>query len=197
MRYSIKRMGQRGVTLVELVIALALLAILSTTSVLMCNSITSLVKYNRDTYADIENLTFTRSYIEKWFYTYDSADYKYQINKNKLTISKNVSSGTTDSKNASISIDVDTSTIKLIYIESNENNKSNENTNSESQLFSEYTFSGIKDISFEPIITENATKSGNNSTENVVNNTENISLYKCIITYDENEFFFVLSKNSK
>lgn len=104
MRYSIKRIGQRGVTLVELVIAIALLSILAVTISILSVSFSDIVNKNQHKYKEIEELTLSRSLIEKWFYTFDestntfaldsdnhliitkdSVDYKYTIENNKVT----------------------------------------------------------------------------------------------------------------
>lgn len=168
MRFSIKKLGQRGATLVELVVALALLAILTTTSILMCNSISSLVKYNKEVSSDIEDLTLTKAYIEKWFYTYDNNEYEMSINESskKLEIKK----GSDTSK--SVSVTTESDTVSFNYLDDTTN-----------PSFRNYIFKGIEEIEFEDIKIENDESS--------------TGLYKCIIKYDEKEFFFILTKNSK
>ena len=86
MRLSIKRMGQRGVTLVELVIVLALCAILATTIIMLTTSMRGLVTNNEQLYNEMENLTYCRQFIEKWFHNFDETDNIYEIRENDLYI---------------------------------------------------------------------------------------------------------------
>ncbi len=183
MRFSIKKLGQRGATLVELVVALALLAILTTTSVLMCNSISSLVKYNKEVSSDIEDLTLTKAYIEKWFYTYDNENYVMSIDNNVLKIkdksnqeTSNTESSNENDKSIYISVSTSDDTVSFDYFDDTTN-----------QSFRNYIFKGIEGIEFEDI----KMKKDENESDT------SIGLYKCIIKYDEKEFFFILTKNSK
>lgn len=157
MRHSMRRIGRRGVTLVELVVVLALIAILSTTIVLMSKSLSGLVSKNKYTYDTIENLSLSREFIEKWFHTYDSEDYKYEVVDDKLVIKENDNSYT---------IRVNADNINIDYPDSVKDS-----------IPRSLTFKGVKDITFKQLSNEN--------------------IFKCTITYDEDEFSFVLSKNSK
>ena len=106
MRHSI-RIGRRGVTLVELVVVLALIAILSTTIVLMSKSLSGLVSMNNHTYDNIENLSVSREFIEKWFHTFDSEEYVYEVNNDNIIIKNidNTNSYTIRVNNGLIEID--------------------------------------------------------------------------------------------
>lgn len=89
MRLSNNKMGQRGVTLVELVIVLALVAIISTSVVLLCNSISAIVVSNQKQYYKIESLTLTREFVDKWFHNFDEKESIYECKNYKLVIINN------------------------------------------------------------------------------------------------------------
>ena len=89
MRLSNNKMGQRGVTLVELVIVLALVAIISTSVVLLCNSVSAIVFSNQKQYYKIESLAKAREFIDKWFHNYDEKESIYECKNDKLVILSN------------------------------------------------------------------------------------------------------------
>jgi len=86
MRLSIKRMGQRGVTLVELVIVLCLIAIISTSILGLVLALNGLVDKNQQANHEIQELTYFRRYIEDWFYSFDKEDNEYLVVGQKLVI---------------------------------------------------------------------------------------------------------------
>lgn len=135
MRLSIKRMGQRGVTLVELVIVLALVAVLSTTIILLTTSIKGLVDNNKQLYEEMDNLTYSRQFIEKWFHNFDTIDNKYDIRNDKLVI---ISEG------IEYSIHIETDKIIVKYQEELVNPELTDNP-----IPSFYEFIGVYDIKFE------------------------------------------------
>ena len=60
MRLNSKRTSQRGVTLVELVIVLALLIVITVLIISLTTALNGLVRVNQRLYDNIENLTITR-----------------------------------------------------------------------------------------------------------------------------------------
>ena len=88
MRLSIKRMGQRGVTLVELVIVLCLIAIISTSTLGLIMAIDGLVQSSKEAEHDIQELTYFRRFIEEWFYSYDEEKNQYEIIDEMLYITE-------------------------------------------------------------------------------------------------------------
>ena len=87
MRLITKRTSQRGVTLVELVIVLALLIVITTLIISLTTALNGLVKVNERLYQSIEDLTISRNYIENWFYSFDEKDNIYSIdNVRQLTL---------------------------------------------------------------------------------------------------------------
>lgn len=132
MRLSDKRVSQRGVTLVELAVVLAILSIITTMIVSFTFSMRDLTTKNEEMYNEMERLTFGRDFIENWFYSFDESDSTYNINDGKLTINNN-------DTDYSISI---TEQDVIIFDYPNGSNKS-------------YLFEGIRDIEFENVELEN------------------------------------------
>lgn len=182
MRLITKRTSQRGVTLVELVIVLALLIVITTLIISLTTALNGLVKVNERLYQSIEDLTISRNYIENWFYSFDEKDNIYSIVNGNLTIK-------TD--DGEYKIWVDSSILYAEYPENinldntNNSDNANDNTNiendeSEGQESNGFEFEGLKNIEFE--------------------NYENTRLYKCLITYEsdgeEKQFSFILGRRS-
>lgn len=86
MRLYNQKLGNKGVTLVELIICIALIAIIGTTTILISTSLSKLVNKNRIAYEEIENLTLARDYIENWFHYYDIENSEYSVEDNNLVI---------------------------------------------------------------------------------------------------------------
>ena len=171
MRLKIKRIGRRGVTLVELVIVLALVAIISTDVVVLTRSLNHLVEMNSQTFDDITNLSNCRIFIENWFYSFD--DINYEVSTNGWTFNYNERKFVIDTTN------------KPVIITDGENNYtfSVEGDNilvlhkGADEVYT-YNFSGLKKIEFE--------------------NYEDTRLYKCIISYGDDETFsFVMGRRSE
>ena len=163
MRLSIKRMGQRGVTLVELVIVLCLIAIISTSILGLILAIDGLVQNSKEAEHDIQELTYFRKFIEEWFYSYDEEKNQYEILGNKLYITEDGNIYT---------IDINEDIVTVGYDESKLNPSL-----TEYPYTNTFTFEGINSIKFECY--------------------EDTRLYKCIITYDEEETFdFILGRRS-
>ena len=127
MRLSNNKMGQRGVTLVELVIVLALVAIISTSVVLLCNSISAIVVSNQKQYYKIESLTKAREFIDKWFHNYDEKESIYECKNDKLVIVNNGVEYTIRCADESIEVDYPVDSLSPNKLD----------------------FKGIKDIKFE------------------------------------------------
>lgn len=163
MRLSIKRMGQRGVTLVELVIVLCLIAIVSTSILGLVLALNGLVDNNQEANHDIQELTYFRRYIEDWFYSFDKKENDYLVVGQDLLI-------ISDNEYYQYSIDGDIITVDY----------PSEKIDPEMTDFpytSTYTFEGIKDIEFDYY--------------------EDTRLYKCTVTFGEEESFsFVLGRRS-
>ena len=163
MRLSIKRMGQRGVTLVELVIVLCLIAIISTSTLGLIMAIDGLVQSSKEAEHDIQELTYFRRFIEEWFYSYDEEKNQYEIIDEMLYITED---------DVVYSLDINEDTITVGYHES----KIDPDL-TEYPYTNTYVFEGINSIKFEYY--------------------EETRLYKCIITYDEEETFdFILGRRS-
>lgn len=177
MRLITKRTSQRGVTLVELVIVLALLIVITTLIISLTTALNGLVRVNERLYQSIEDLTITRRYVEKWFYSFDEKDNVYEIrNNDELVIIKDGSE---------YKIWVDSSVLYAEYPENINSDNANDNTNiendeSDGQESNGFEFEGLMNIEFE--------------------NYENTRLYKCLITYESNgeekEFSFILGRRS-
>ena len=169
MRLSDKRVSQRGVTLVELAVVLAILSIITTMIVSFTFSMRDLTTKNEEMYNEMERLTFGRDFIEKWFYSFDESGSIYSVDsEGKLTITIN---NNDEVKNYSISI---TEQDVIIFDYPNDSNDLNDSNKS-------YLFEGIRGIEFE----------------NVELNNNSTGLYKCTILYGEDsEFAFVLGRRS-
>lgn len=172
MRLITKRTSQRGVTLVELVIVLALLIVITTLIISLTTALNGLVKVNERLYQSIEDLTISRNYIENWFYSFDEKDNIYSIDNGNLTIK-------TD--NGEYKIWVDSSILYAEYPEHIISDNINiENDESEGQDSNGFEFEGLIDIEFE--------------------NYDETRLYKCLITYESDgenkEFSFILGRRS-
>lgn len=133
MRLSDKRVSQRGVTLVELAVVLAILSIITTMIVSFTFSMRDLTNSNEEMYNEMERLTFGRDFIEKWFYSFDESGSTYSVDsEGKLTINNNAT-------DYSISI---TDQDVIIFDYPNDSNKS-------------YLFEGIRGIEFENVELDN------------------------------------------
>lgn len=133
MRLSDKRVSQRGVTLVELAVVLAILSIITTMIVSFTFSMRDLTNSNEEMYNEMERLTFGRDFIENWFYSFDESGSTYSVDsEGKLTINNNAT-------DYSISI---TEQDVIIFDYPNDSNKS-------------YLFEGIRGIEFENVELEN------------------------------------------
>lgn len=133
MRLSDKRVSQRGVTLVELAVVLAILSVITTMIVSFTFSMRDLTTKNEEMYNEMERLTFGRDFIENWFYSFDESDSTYSVDsEGKLTINNN-------STDYSISI---TEQDVIIFNYPNSSNKS-------------YLFEGIRGIEFENVELDN------------------------------------------
>ena len=130
MRLSDKRVSQRGVTLVELAVVLAILSIITTMIVSFTFSMRNLTTKNEEMYNEMERLTFGRDFIEKWFYSFDESGSTYSVDsEGKLTINNTYSINITEQ-------DV------IIFDYPNDSNKS-------------YLFEGIRGIEFENVELDN------------------------------------------
>ena len=130
MRLSDKRVSQRGVTLVELAVVLAILSIITTMIVSFTFSMRDLTTKNEEMYNEMERLTFGRDFIENWFYSFDESGSIYSVDsEGKLTINNTYSISITEQ-------DV------IIFDYPNDSNKS-------------YLFEGIRGIEFENIELDN------------------------------------------
>ena len=92
MRLSIIRNSQRGVTLVELVIVIALVSIVAVSVGLLTASMQRIVTNNEQATNEMDNLTMARDAIERWFYLYDDSEYTYTISneeQTKITVKEN------------------------------------------------------------------------------------------------------------
>ena len=134
MRLSDKRVSQRGVTLVELAVVLAILSIITTMIVSFTFSMRDLTTKNEEMYNEMERLTFGRDFIEKWFYSFDEESSTYVIDNNAIDGYSNLSIN-----GYSISI---TEQDVIIFDYPNDSNKS-------------YLFEGIRGIEFENVELDN------------------------------------------
>lgn len=139
MRLSIIRNSQRGVTLVELVIVIALVSIVAVSVGLLTASMQRIVTNSEQATNEMDNLTMARDAIERWFYLYDDSKYTYTISKEektKITVKEN------EVTIASISLD-ENDNETLIFMK-------NEVTSYT------YKFSGLTNILFEKVGQGNA-----------------------------------------
>lgn len=133
MRLSDKRVSQRGVTLVELVVALTILSIITTLIVSFTVSMRNLTNRNNEMYNEMESLTFSREFIENWFHSFDEESNVFNINNEGMLVI------TSNSVEYSINI-TEQDVVILEY--PNEKDKS-------------YLFEGIDKIAFENVESEN------------------------------------------
>lgn len=127
-----KKVGRRGVTLVELVIVLALMGILSVVIVSLTSTISSIVGNSTEMSDNIEKITLSREFIENWFYSFDSSENEYIIENNKLII-------VSENKEYKIYVD-DEKNICVDYPDASLNNNSRP---------TKYGFSNIVNLKFE------------------------------------------------
>lgn len=127
-----KKVGRRGVTLVELVIVLALMGILSVVIVSLTSTISSIVGNSTEMSDNIEKITLSREFIENWFYSFDSSENEYIIENNKLII-------VSENKEYKIYVD-DEKNICVDYPDASLNNNSRP---------TKYEFSNIVNLKFE------------------------------------------------
>ncbi len=171
MRLNSKRTSQRGVTLVELVIVLALLIVITVLIISLTTALNGLVRVNQRLYDNIENLTITRRYVENWFYSFDEKDNVYEIrNNDELVIICD---------NSEYKIWVDSSVLYVEYPDDNQQDNLGSELDDE-QNSNGFEFEGLIDIEFE--------------------NYDETRLYKCLITYESDgenkEFSFILGRRS-
>lgn len=127
-----KKVGRRGVTLVELVIVLALMGILSVVIISLTSTISSIVGNSTEMSDNIEKITLSREFIENWFYSFDSSENEYIIENNKLII-------VSENKEYKIYVD-DEKNICVDYPDASLNNNSRP---------TKYEFSNIVNLKFE------------------------------------------------
>ena len=136
MRLSIGRNSQRGVTLVELVIVIGLIAVIAVSVSLLTASLQKIVAKNESATDEMDNLTMARENIEKWFYSFDSSEYSYNIvYSNNVNNSKNI-------------LEIKKANSLYAYITLEEENIKFYKDNT---LLTQYYFKGLKQIIFEKL----------------------------------------------
>ena len=125
-------LNKKGVTLLELVIGMALVAIISSTTIMFSKVLSDLSSSVAKSDRDINDLSMFREFIGNWFYSFDSEEnYGITSNDSLLFVDAN-------GKMYGVSVD---STEEKIYVEYSEYAKN--------WYSSEYHLNGIREIKFE------------------------------------------------